>query len=266
MIWIIGGTSETERLLEHIRGRAEYLVTVATQSGQNVLPPGEAVIVGRMDAARMRAFIREHTIDTVIDLSHPYAVEVSRNARQVCREFALRYVRYVRKEADALQGISLRSIEECLSFLQTVKGCVFFTTGSKNIGDFQNVRGHNRFVYRVLPAIPSLQECFAHQVAMKDIAAMLGPFSEALNAAIFKEYKADYVVMKDSGAVGGTPAKLTACALLGITPIIIGREQEEGVKTLEEIIEMITSPSPSPSDNHPCRCLLMAGAPVCVCP
>ena len=45
--------------------------------------------------------------------------------------------------------------------------------------------------------------------------------------------------MKDSGEEGGTMDKIRACKELDITPIIIGREMEEGVTSLDSIEKII---------------------------
>ena len=74
---------------------------------------------------------------------------------------------------------------------------------------------------------------------MHDIIAILGPFSKEYNKIMFREYKSDYVIMKDSGEKGGTTQKIKACEELGITPIIIGRKDEEGINSLDEIEQII---------------------------
>ena len=256
MLWIIGGTAETGELLKRISGQTSYIVTVATSSGKEVLPDEEYVVVARMDSQAMCVFIRENSIDTVVDMTHPYAVEVTHNARKACQKCEVRYFRYVRERSTS-PGVSnfnlitkspisptnspvfVSSIAECVEFLKWITGCTFFTTGSKNIKDFQEVRGQNRFVYRVLPTPSSIEECTKHHVEMKDIVAILGPVSEELNVAMFKGYHADYVVMKDSGKTGGTPEKLNACRRLGIVPIIIGRPDEDGISDLESLAKML---------------------------
>jgi precorrin-6A/cobalt-precorrin-6A reductase len=145
----------------------------------------------------------------------------------------------VRERAKIDDAVYLSSLENCVEFLKNVQGCVFFTTGSKNIRDFQEVRGANRFVYRVLPTSSSISECTKHHVTMKDIIAILGPVSEELNVAMFQAYRAKYVVMKDSGEAGGTPEKLNACHRLGIVPVMIGRVDEDGISDLETLVKMI---------------------------
>ncbi len=238
LIWIIGGTSEAVELVHKIRGKKAYIVSVATYSGKEALGD-EHVLVARLTTEEMEDFIRNNGIGLVVDMSHPYAVEVTQNAKEASAVCNVPYIRYVRERAVAEDTAYFKSWEVLLHFLQTVKGCVFFTTGIKGIKDFEKVRGDNRFVYRVLPTLFSIEECVKHQVKMEDIVAVLGPVSKSLNMAMFKECDAQYVVMKDSGEKGGTPEKLEACKELGITPLVVGREDEEGIGDLDALVEKV---------------------------
>jgi len=239
LIWIIGGTREAAELVQRIKGDAKYVITAATESEREFLND-KNLVVGRMDRIGMEAFIRKNSIYLIVDMSHPYSLEVTKNAKEVARKLNIDYIRYVRKKTKDTEGsIYLDSIEECQKFLRSVKGCVFFTTGSKNIKDFESVRGNNRFVYRVLPTIESIEECLKNRVKIKDIVAALGPFSKDLNAVMFKEYGADYVVMKDSGSEGGTYEKIQACRMLNIPAVIIGRYDEQGLESIEEVVKYI---------------------------
>lgn len=239
MIWIIGGTTEGRELARRLNGIDKFIVTIATEGGREFIN-SDRVLVGRMDKDEMTRFVKANNIKGIVDLSHPYAKVVSENARAVSEKLGIEYLRYVRDKTEFDDDtIYLKSFEECYKYLQGIKGTVFFTTGSKNIGDFEKLKGGNRFIYRVLPAIESLEECKKYNIKMRDIVAILGPFSIGINMAIFSEYKADYVIMKNSGDKGGTLEKLKACKSLGIRAIIIDREKEEGFKdfnTLENII------------------------------
>lgn len=65
--------------------------------------------------------------------------------------------------------------------------------------------------------------------------------SEAMNYQMFKDFKADYVVMKDSGKEGGTIEKIKACKSLGITPVVIGRQGiDAGFESIEELLKYLT--------------------------
>jgi precorrin-6A/cobalt-precorrin-6A reductase len=225
-------------LVERLQGKRPLLVTVATETGKAFLPDCP-VYVGRMNPGEMVEFIKSHAIDQIVDVSHPYATEVSKNARQAQQQTAIEYIRFTRPKSDSENVIACHSLEECLRLLQTISGCVFFTTGSNHVKEFQAIRGNNRFVYRVLPTPESLQECRTHKVALKDIIAALGPFSMAMNSAMFREYRADYVVMKNSGQKGGTSEKIAACRQLGIKPVVIERGTETGFTDLDELVAFV---------------------------
>lgn len=239
MIWIIGGTSESRELVHRIKDLENYIVTSATDSEREFIDFSK-LIVGRMDYNKMINFVDENHISLIVDLSHPYAKIVTQNAKKVAKDKDIKYIRYTRdKVVLKSKGIYLNSYEDCYDYISHIKGTVFFTTGSKNIGDFEKLRGDNRFIYRILPAIESIEQCKKHNIGLKDIVAVLGPFSKEYNKIMFKEYNVDYVVMKDSGHEGGTIEKLRACEDLGIIPIIIGREDEEGLNDLDLIEEKI---------------------------
>ena len=243
MIWIIAGTSEGRETIERIKDLDNFIATIATEGGKEFINT-ENLIVGRMSYDEMMDFSKENNITMIVDLTHPYARIVSQNAKLLAKELNVKYVRYTRDKAETLENaISLESYEKAYEYLSKISGTVFFTTGSKNIGDFEKVKKDNRFIYRVLPALDSIKECIKHNISMKDTVAVLGPFSTEYNKIMFKEYKADYVLMKDSGEKGGTMEKIKACQELGITAIVIGREEEKGINDLDMIEKIIREES-----------------------
>lgn len=239
MIWIIGGTSESRELLNKIKDLDNYVITFATDSASEFVD-SENLIIARKSYEEMLEFVDKKNISLIVNLAHPYATMVTENAKRVAKEKNIRYIRYLRERAlDHSQGIYLNSYQEAYKYISKLKGTIFFTTGSKNIGDFEKVRRNNRFIYRILPAKESIDKCRKHNINLKDIVAVLGPFSKEYNKIMFKEYKVDYVVMKDSGNRGGTLDKIEACKELNIKPIIIGREDDEGIKDLDLIEKII---------------------------
>ena len=238
MIWIIAGTSEAREIIERIMDLDNFIVTIATHGGKEFINT-EKLIVGRMTYEEMINFSKEHNITMIVDLTHPYAKIVSQNAKRLSDELEIKYIRYTRDKVNTLSNaICLESYEEAYKYISNIRGTVFFTTGSKNAGDFEKIKGGNRFVYRVLPALDSIKECIKHNISMKDTVAVLGPFSTEYNKIMLKEYGADYCIMKDSGEKGGTMEKIKACEELGVTPIVIVREEEKGINDLD-IIEKI---------------------------
>lgn len=230
MVWIIGGITEAGELAKKIHGTVDYIMTVATEDGKEFFQ-NLSVIAGRMDFEQMLNFCKEKKITLIADMSHPYAEIVSCNAKKTARSLNIKYIRYIRNTAAESPKQKCRvkhfaGIQELCLFLQKLNSCVFFTTGSKNVADFEKVRGSSRFIYRVLPSPESIGKCREAGIEISCITAMLGPFSKAMNKTMFAEFQAEYVVMKDSGGIGGVKEKLEACSELGITALIIDRPEE----------------------------------------
>lgn len=239
MIWIIGGTSEARKLIAKLDDSYDYIVTIATEGGRDFFQT-DKLFVGRLTKQEMLEFAIENKVDKLVDLSHPYAKIVSENAKEVCEKLKIKYIRYVRKRVAFYNiGTYLNSYGECYEYLQTLSGTVFFTTGSKNIGDFEKIKGQNRFIYRILPVRESIVIAEKENVHMKDLVAMLGPFSKEINIEMLRHFHAKYCVLKDSGSAGGTLEKLQACKELGVESIIIGRDEEVGIADIDEILEMM---------------------------
>lgn len=239
MIWIIAGTSEARELISRISDIDLYIATIATEEGAEFISSSN-LLVGRMSYGEMKEFSKINKISLIVDMTHPYAKIVSNNAKKLASELEIKYIRYTRDKINtSLNSIYLKSYEESYEYLSKIKGRVFFTTGSKNIVDFEKIKGTNRFIYRVLPALESIKICNENSISIKDIVAVLGPFSKEYNKAMFSEYGADYVIMKDSGIKGGTLEKIEACEELGIITVIIGREKEEGINNIDEIESII---------------------------
>ena len=62
----------------------------------------------------------------------------------------------------------------------------------------------------------------------RNIIAMQGPFSYALNCALMKQFSIRYLVTKDGGAVGGFAEKAQAAQNTGAQLIVVRRPAENG--------------------------------------
>lgn len=225
MIWVVGGTTEALNLGKHLN-RKPHIITYGTKEGAE---RGTAnSIFKRMDRGEMEAFIKEHSIDLILDVSHPFAKNVTENVRSAAERAGVKYLRYERKTTPIPDNaLVVESFEECYGLLKDISGVVFFSTGSNNVSEFEEIRRENRFIYRILPTIESIIKVRSFGVGMEDIVAMMGPFSVELNIEMLKFYDAKYMVMKDSGAAGGTADKIKACEALGVIPIVIGRSDQD---------------------------------------
>ncbi|GIW48628.1 MAG: hypothetical protein KatS3mg079_104 [Caloramator sp.] len=125
-------------------------------------------------------------------------------------------------------------------YIKTKKGNFLFTIGSRNIHIFEGERGDRRYIYRILPSVESINECLNNNIDIDRIIALKGPFSVEFNMAILKEYKIDYIVMKNSGVFGGTVEKIKAAKNLGVVPLVIDREENKGLN-IDEILNILNS-------------------------
>ena len=140
MIWIIGGTCETRELVKRLNGRKDYIITAATEDGKQFID-SQNLLIGRMDYHEMVKFIQENQIKLVIDLSHPYAVLVSKNAQRAASSQNVKYIRYVRPQAVFTDCVIYKkSLDECIEYLKSVSGTVFSQQDLKHRA-FERLRG-----------------------------------------------------------------------------------------------------------------------------
>ncbi len=89
----------------------------------------------------------------------------------------------------------------------------------------------------------------------KNIIAMQGPFSAALNEAMFRECKAEILVTKISGKNGGFYEKITAARKCGMRVLAVTSPHECGAgvfKSEDEILSVLSGTSvPSLCEGGP---------------
>lgn len=243
-LWIIGGTSESVRLIKSVDSRA-IVVSVAGEEGRDRLPEDADVHVGPMDREAMVDFIREKNIVAVVDMSHPFAKIVSKEAKAAAEESGIDYYRFKRPMEEAAGDVIFDDYASCAEYMKEKTGTFYFTTGSKHCDLFESVKGASRHIYRIIPSSKSIDMLRDAGVAMEDMVAMLGPFDLEMNLALFKHAKADYLVTKNSGAGSGFHEKIEAACRLGMTSLVIRTEKEDGLNfsetkaTVERIIHGI---------------------------
>ena len=99
MILFLAGTSDARELaLKMQKAGFRVLATVVTESAAKSLEDaGIATKVGRLTAADITSLIIEKGFQAVVDASHPFAEEASKNALQGAQEANVPYIRYERE-------------------------------------------------------------------------------------------------------------------------------------------------------------------------
>lgn len=244
-VLIFAGTSEGRILAEYAgKQNMEVHVCVATGYGEEVLQknPGLVVHQGRLNLLEMEELLRSEAWLDVVDATHPYAVLVSQNIVRACENAGIEYLRLLRKNSDMEEendgntAIFVESKEEAAEYLNSVKGNILFTTGSKELTEYVNlIKNPERIFARVLASSESIEVCRSMGLTGKQIIGMQGPFTAELNAAMLKQIDACYLVTKDTGENGGFPEKIQGAGMAGAKVVVIRRPSAEKGFTLEEL-------------------------------
>ena len=225
MIVVFSGTTEGRRLSHQLAAEGVAVtVCVATEYGaaEQGTAPGLAVHTGRMEAGEMAALLRGAAL--CVDATHPYARQASENIREACALAGVGYLRLLRP-ASPLPGDALTAPDApaAARLLEGTEGGVLLATGMKELPAFAHLGGARLFA-RVLP---TLDACAAAGIPARNIIAMQGPFTQALNEALLKQYEARWFVTKDGGAPGGFAEKAAAARAAGARLVVIRRPEEE---------------------------------------
>lgn len=253
MILFLAGTSDARMLALALKEKGfDLLATVVTESGANELSQvGIDVRVGRLTDIEMAELIKEKNFRAVVDASHPFAEEASKNAMKAATLAGVPYIRYEREHGqyDNEKIISVENYEEAAELALKKKGVIFLATGSKTLEIFTKkllAEPDIRLIARMLPRLDNMEKCERLGVPQKNIVAIQGPFTKEFNIALFKQYGVTLLISKESGKAGSVDEKLDAALELGIETILIGRPAikygtvfssfEEITKHLEGII------------------------------
>lgn len=228
MIWIVGGTSDTKVLLEKLSKKINpknIIVSVTTEYGKKLLENFNIEIIQKnLDKNEILDFLKLNNIITIIDTSHPYAENVSKNILEVIESYEVKYFRYERKVTETIFDERFESLKDMISYinLNLKNKNILSTLGSKALEELINIQNNNVYV-RILPTTKSIENAEKLGFLPNQIIAIQGPFSESLEKEFLNFYKIDYILTKDSGDVGGTDKKISACQKLGVKILALSR-------------------------------------------
>lgn len=232
---VFAGTTEGYALCEFLaENRVSVYACAATEYGGSLLQENEFLHVsaGRLKTEDMEELFRKENPEIVLDATHPYAAEVTKNIRTACESAGVLYQRILRPEGEKnSEAIYVESTEEAAAFLSGTEGNIFLTTGSKELAKFTGIPDYKERLFARVLSIPSvIRSCAELGIEGKHLIGMQGPFSAEINEAMLRQFQCSYLVTKDTGLAGGFPEKMEACQRCGVTPVIIGRPlKEEGI-------------------------------------
>lgn len=229
-IFVAAGTQDGRELAGYLlKNGYDVTASVVSQYGEELLKQYEGIKINDkpLDDAGLTEFIRANNISLLVDASHPYAANASKNAMKACHNTNIPYIRYERQQTalDYDKAYYAADYAEASEQAAKLGKNIFLTTGSRNLEAFAKspFLQDCKLTCRVLPEAEVVAMCRDLGFLPESIIAMQGPFSKEMNIEMYKKYQAEVVITKNSGTLGGTDTKIAAAMEMQLPLIIIDR-------------------------------------------
>jgi precorrin-6A/cobalt-precorrin-6A reductase len=232
-VLLLGGTSEARALAGRIAADARYegIVSLAGRTGAPMAQALPTRVGGFGGVEGLMRYLVEERISHVVDATHPFAAQISANAKAACDALGVPLVAFARAPWRPAQGDKWIEVEDNAAAAQALGPAprrVFLTIGRQGVADFRAAPQHE-YVLRVIEA----PEAFELPPCCEVIFAR-GPFARSDEIASMREKRIDVVVSKNSGGPL-TYAKIEAARALTLPVVMISPPAKEGVALVHDL-------------------------------
>ncbi|UWU87135.1 cobalt-precorrin-6A reductase [Bradyrhizobium yuanmingense] len=232
---ILGGTADASLLAAEI-ARAG-IDAVYSYGGRTRAPADQPLptrIGGFGGVSGLADYIRAEGITHVIDATHPFAAEMSRNAVAACTEtgtplLALERAPWIKASTD--NWIEVADVNPAVSALPDAPANVFLAIGRQHIAPFATKPQHAYTLRFVDP--PDAPLPFA-----ADVIVSRGPFTLHSELAMMRTRGIAWIVARNSGG-DGARAKIDAARMLGLPVIMISRPELPERQRVESVTDVM---------------------------
>ncbi|MFA3918321.1 cobalt-precorrin-6A reductase [Ruegeria hyattellae] len=218
-ILILGGTTEANALARAVAARGlnatySYAGRVDTPRPQ----PLPTRIGGFGGVVGLSAYIRDKTVTHVVDATHPFAAQMSRNAIAACADTGTALVALVRPPWEACAGDNwsrVTDIEGAVGALAGPAKRIFLAVGRLHLDVFAAQPQHH-YLLRLVDEPQHIPMPHA------DVVVARGPFSGEDDMALMTRHDTQLVVSKNAGG-SGARGKIDAARMLGLPVLMIDR-------------------------------------------
>jgi precorrin-6A/cobalt-precorrin-6A reductase len=234
---ILGGTGDANQLAAaFVRADIDAIYSYA---GRTQIPLPHALptrIGGFGGTGGLAAFIREAGITHVVDATHPFAAEMSRNAVEACAAasvplLALERAPWVETPAD--RWIEVSDIAAAVAALPDAPARVFLAIGRQHIAPFA-ARPQHAYTLRFVDAPDG-----ALPLPGADIIVSRGPFTFEGDLELMRARRIAWLVTRNAGGLGAR-AKIDAARALGLPVIMIARPELPRRASVERIEDVLS--------------------------
>ncbi len=234
----MGGTSEASQLA---RALAEAGIdAVFSYAGRVASPlpqPLPTRVGGFGGTAGLQAWLVAECITHVVDATHAFAAQMSRNAVSACAAagvplLALERPAWAAQPGDRWQHVP--DIDTAVAALPAEPARVFLAIGRQHVTPFL-ARAQHWYLLRLVDPAPELA------LVDGEVVLARGPFTAEADQALMAAHGITHVVAKNAGGAGAE-AKLVAARALGLPVILIDRPplpQRSTVGTVPEVMRWI---------------------------
>lgn len=234
----MGGTSEASRTARLLADAGlDAVFSYAGRTSAPVDQPLPVRIGGFGGAQGLTAWLRDQRISHVIDATHPFAAQISRNAIAAAAAARLPILSLQRPPWQPVAGdqwSNVPDIAAAAAALPEQPASVFLAIGKQNLTAFCNLP-HRWLLRLVDPPQGALPLPRATAVIAR------GPFTPQSDEALMRAHVITHVVAKNAGGEGAR-AKLTAANRLGLPVILIDRPAlppRKTVTTPEQVLDWL---------------------------
>jgi precorrin-6A/cobalt-precorrin-6A reductase len=231
---ILGGTTEASALARALAAAgADAVFSYAGRTEAPVAQPLPTRIGGFGGVDGLIAYLRAEKIDAVVDATHPFAAQMSRNAIMACARVGVPLIGLQRPAWRAGEGdlwTHVDDIQSAIAALPDQPARVFLAIGKQNLAGFA-ARPHHYLLRLVdAPSAPPLPDC--------TVVLARGPFDAAQDLALLQAHRISHIVAKNAGGAGAE-AKLIAARSLSLPVILIDRPKLPARRVLAEVAEVM---------------------------
>ena len=239
---ILGGTSEAARLAEAAQSQFGRELSVTTSLAGTTRTPrsiaGRVRVGGFGGVVGLAAWLRANNTDFVIDATHPFAAQISANARQACAAENLPRLEFTRPPWERKAGDNWRCVSDldtAAAHLPDISRRAFLSVGSMRLSAFDGLQDVHLVVRMIDPPLEPLP------LKAYSVVIARGPFDVTSERALLRRERIDAVVSRNSGGAA-TYAKIQAARELSLPVILVAppaREAGECVESLEGALRWI---------------------------
>jgi len=213
-ILLLGGVTEALAIARQLG--PEHIYSLA---GIGRVPQDLAcqVRVGGYGGAQgLAAYLREAGITLLIDATHPYAAQISRNAASAAQAAGIPCWALRRPAWQAQAGDDWREVDDWAGLIEALKPFrrPLFTLGREPLQHLEEIPPEQFWTLRALETCPGNERC--------EVIGARGPFRIEDERALFERRRIDVLVSKNSGSVATEP-KLEVAREHGVPVLILKR-------------------------------------------